>query len=188
MVVNFGDLHRGLSVEIDGAPYRVEEYSQQKMQQRAPTYTIRLRNILTGQLVERKFSGYGMELRRAEVETREATFLYEDGGAFHFMDTETFDQFEIDASVVGGDAKFLVDQATVQLVFYKGSPVSVELPTTVDLEVAETPPAHRGDTQSGGTKPATTATGLVVTVPLFINSGDVIRVDTRTGAYVTRVT
>ena len=188
MVVNFGDLHRGLSVELDGAPYRVEEYSQQKMQQRAPTYTIRLRNILTGQLVERKFSGYGMELRRAEVETRGATFLYEDSGAYHFMDTETFDQYEIDAGVVGGDAKFLVDQAPVQLIFYKDSPVSVELPTTADLGVAETPPAHRGDTQSGGTKPATTVTGLVVNVPLFINAGDVVRVDTRTGSYVTRVT
>ncbi|MDE2765620.1 MAG: elongation factor P [Chloroflexota bacterium] len=186
--MNFGDLHRGLSVEIDGAPYRVEEYSQQKMQQRAPTYTIRLRNILTGQLVERKFSGYGMELRRAEVETREANFLYEDGEAFHFMDSETFDQYEVGASVVGGEAKFLVDQAAVQLIFYKGAPVSVEMPTTADLEVAETPPAHRGDTQSGGTKPATTVTGLVVTVPLFINAGDVVRVDTRTGAYVTRVT
>ena len=187
MVIGFGDLRRGLSVELDGVPYRVEEYSQQKMQQRAPTYTIKLRNILTGQLIERKFSGYGMELSPAQVESRNATFLYEADGAYTFMDTETFDQWELGADVLGDATKYLVDQAPVQVVIHKGNPVSIELPTTVELPVADTPPAHRGDTQSGGNKPATTQTGLVVTVPVFIAAGDVIRVDTRTGEYVTRV-
>ena len=188
MVINFGDLHRGLSVEIDGVPFRVEEYSQQKMQQRAPTYTIKLRNILTGQLIERKYSGYGMELRAAQVQNRDSTFLYEDAGAYYFMDSETYDQYELTSDVLGDSVRFLVEQAPVEVVIFQGRPVSVELPVTVDLEVADTPPAHKGDTQSGGNKPAMTSTGVVVTVPIFINIGDIIRVDTRTGAYVTRVT
>ncbi len=187
MAIGFGDLRRGLAIELDGAPYRVEEYSQQKMQQRAPTYTIKLRHILTGQLIERKFSGYGMELNPAQVENRDATFLYEADGAYTFMDTETFDQWEMSTEVLGDAVKYLVDQAPVSVIVYKGAAVSIDLPTTVDIPVADTPPAHRGDTQSGGNKPATTETGLVVTVPVFIAAGDVIRVDTRTGDYVTRV-
>lgn len=188
MAIGFGDLRRGLAVELDGVPFRVEEYSQQKMQQRAPTYTIKFRNILNGQLIERKFSGYGMELSPAEVESRDATFLYEADNVYNFMDTETFDQYEVQADVIADASKFLVDQAVVSLIFYKTNPVSLDLPITVDLEVAETPPAHRGDTQSGANKPATLTTGLVVTVPIFITAGDIIRVDTRTGDYVTRVT
>ena len=188
MAIGFGDLRRGLAVELDGIPFKVEEYSQQKMQQRAPTYTIKFRNILNGQLIERKFSGYGMELTPAQVEDRDATFLYEADGIYNFMDSETYDQYEVNAEVIGGASKFLVDQAVVSLIFYKDNPVSLDLPITVDLEVADTPPAHRGDTQSGANKPATLVTGLVVTVPIFIAPGDIVRVDTRTGDYVTRVT
>ena len=188
MVIGFGDLHRGLSVEIEGVPYKVEEYSQQKMQQRAPTYTIKLRNILTGQLIERKFSGYGMELARAAVETRETTFLFEADAIYTFMDSDTFDQYEVNQDVIGEASKFLVDQAIVNLVFYKGNPVSLDLPTTVDLQVSETPPAHKGDTASGASKPATLVTGLVVNVPIFIAPGDMVRIDTRNANYVTRVT
>ena len=188
MVIGFGDLHRGLSVEMEGVPYKVEEYSQQKMQQRAPTYTIKLRNILTGQLIERKFSGYGMELTRAAVETRETTFLFEADAIYTFMDSDTYDQYEVNQDVVGEASKFLVDQAIVNLVFYKGNPVSLDLPTTVDLQVSETPPAHKGDTASGASKPATLVTGLVVNVPIFIAPGDMVRIDTRNANYVTRVT
>jgi elongation factor P len=187
MVMGFGDLRRGASVELDGVPYKVEEYSQQKMQQRAPTYTIKLRNILTGQLVERKFSGYGMELKRAQVENRESTFLYEADGGYHFMDSSTYEQYELTADVLDDAINFLVDQAEVELVFYRDNPVSIELPTTIDLIVSETPPGHRGDTATGGNKPATLETGLTVQVPLFIDPGDKIRVDTRTKSYVTRV-
>ncbi len=188
MVIGFGDLHRGLSVEIEGVPYKVEEYSQQKMQQRAPTYTIKLRNILTGQLIERKFSGYGMELTRAAVETRETTFLYEADQIYTFMDSDTYDQYEVNQEIVGDASKFLIDQAIVNLVFYKENPVSLDLPTTVDLKVSDTPPAHKGDTASGASKPATLETGLTVTVPIFIAPGDTVRIDTRNSNYVTRVT
>ena len=186
MVISFGDLRRGVTIELEGAPYRVEEYYQQKMQQRAPTYHIKLRNLITGQLSERSFSGYGIKLNQAPVQNRPAQFLYEDDGLYHFMDTSTFDQYPLSRQVVGDALSYLTEQAELEVVFWKDAPISVELPTTVDLTITDTPPAFKGDTAAGGTKPATVETGLTVTVPTFINPGDKIKVDTRTGTYVER--
>ncbi len=187
MVIGFGDLHRGVAVELDGAPHKVEEYSQQKMQQRAPTYHLKLRNLITGQLVERSFSGYGMRLTRAPVTNRTSQYLYEDDGLYYFMDTSAYDQYPVDGTVVGDAVNYLVDQAEVSLVFWKDAVVAIELPTTVTLEVTEAPPGYRGDTATAGTKPATVETGLSVNVPMFISAGDKVKVDTRNGAYVERV-
>jgi len=187
MVIGFGDLHRGVAVELDGAPHKVEEYSQQKMQQRAPTYHLKLRNLVTGQLVERSFSGYGMRLTRAPVTNRTAQYLYEDDSLYFFMDTATYDQYPVARTVVGDAVNYLVDQAEVSLVFWKDAVVAIELPTTVTLEVTEAPPGYRGDTATAGTKPATVETGLSVNVPMFISAGDKVKVDTRNGTYVERV-
>lgn len=188
MVMDFGDLRKGATVELEGVPYRVEEYYQQKMQQRAPVYHIKMRSLLTGQLLEKTFSGYGLKLNRAPVENRECTFLYEADNTYHFMDQESFDQYEVDESVIGDAKPYLTDQAEVELVFYREKPIFIEMPITVDLQVTETPPGYKGDTQSGGGKPATLETGLVVTVPMFVDMGDTVRIDTRSGDYVTRVT
>ncbi|MBM3940859.1 MAG: elongation factor P [SAR202 cluster bacterium] len=187
MVIGFGELKRGLTIEMEGAPYKVEEYYQQKMQQRAPVYHLKLRNLITGQQVEKAMSGT-VKLNLAQVENREVTFLYEADGTYTFMDSATFEQYEVLANVVGEASNYLTDQATAELVFFKGRPVSVELETTVDLVVAETAPSFKGDTASGGGKPATLETGLVVNVPMFVTTGDKVRVDTRTGTYLTRVT
>lgn len=187
MVIGFGDLHRGIAIEMDGAPYKVEDYHQQKMQQRAPTYHIKLRHLITGQLIDKTFSGYGIKLTRAAVQNREAQFLYEDDSLYYFMDSESYDQYPLGREVVGEALSYLTDQAIVELVLWRDSPIAVELPTTVNLEVKETPPGYKGDTASGGTKPATMETGLVVNVPMFINTGDHIKVDTRSGTYVERV-
>jgi elongation factor P len=113
-------------------------------------------------------------------------FLYSDGGFFHFMDTDTFDQFELDASAVGDAPKYMKEDEVVDLLTYEGEPIDLELPTSVELVVTDTDPGLKGDTASGGTKPATMETGVVVSVPLFINIGDVLRVDTRTGEYIER--
>ena len=188
MVMEFGDLRRGATIEIDGVPFKVEEYYQQKMQQRAPVYHIKMRNLLTGQLLDKTFSGYGLKLTKAPVENRECTFLFEAEGIYTFMDSATFDQYEVQKDVVGDSTDYLVDQTNCELVFYRDKPIMVEMPTTVDLQVTDTPPGYKGDTASGGGKPATLETGIRITVPMFVAIGEKVRVDTRSGEYVTRVT
>ena len=187
MVMDFSDLRRGSTIEMDGVPFKVEDYYQQKMQQRAPVYHIKMRNMLTGQLLDKTFSGYGIKLNRAPVENRDCTFLYEADGIYWFMDSTSFDQYELGKDVVRDAATYLVDQTACEVVFFRDKPIAIELPTTVDLAVSETPPGYKGDTASGGGKPATLETGLVVTVPMFVNPGDTVRVDTRSAEYVTRV-
>jgi elongation factor P len=187
MVMEFGDLRRGATVELDGVPFKIEEYYQQKMQQRAPVYHIKMRNLLTGQLIDKSYSGYGLKLQRAPVVNQDCTFLFEADGVYTFMDTTTYDQYELGLDVVGDAAKFLVDQTACQVVFFRDKAIAVELPTSVDLEVTDTPPGYKGDTASGSGKPATLVTGITVNVPMFINIGDIVRVDTRTSTYITRV-
>ena len=186
--MEFGDLRRGATIDLDGVPFKVEEYYQQKMQQRAPVYHIKMRNLLTGQLLDKTYSGYGIKLQRAPVENRDCTFLYEADGIYNFMDTTSYDQYELDKGTVGDALSYLVDQTDCQVVFFREKAIAVELPINVDLAVSETPPGYKGDTATGSGKPATLETGIVLTVPLFISVGDKIKVDTRTGEYVTRST
>jgi len=188
MVMEFGDLRRGSAIELDGVPFKVEEYYQQKMQQRAPVYHIKMRNLLTGQLIDKTYSGYGIKLQRAPVENRDCTFLYEADDLYTFMDSESYDQYELNKETVGDATDYLVDQVPCQVVLFHDKPIAVEMPITVDLVVTETPPGYKGDTASGSGKPATLETGIVLTVPMFISVGEKIRVDTRTRDYVTRVT
>jgi elongation factor P len=187
MVMEFGDLRRGATIDIEGVPFKVEEYHQQKMQQRAPVYHIKMRNLLTGQLLDKTYSGYGIKLQRAPVENRDCTFLYEEDNRYNFMNSTSFDQYELDKDVVREAVSYLVDQTECQVVFFGEKAIAVELPITVDLIVAETPPGYKGDTASGSGKPATLETGIVLTVPMFVAAGDKVRVDTRTGEYVTRI-
>ncbi len=147
---------------------------------------ITLRNIKRGQTVERSFQA-GTKWPRASMEKRPVQFLYRDGNDFHFMDTDTYDQFVLRADQLGETAQYLKDGMTLDRTSYQGETIGVELPVTVDLTVIETEPGFAGDTQTGARKLATTETGLVVQVPIFVESGDTIRVDTRTGEYQTRV-
>ena len=186
MVLGFGDLRRGTTVELDGSPYKVEEHYQQKMQQRAPVYHIKLRHLITGQLIEKSFSGYGLKLTRAPVQNRSCQYLYTDGEHYHFMDMENFEQYPLTEEVLGNAVKFLQDNMELELVFYRDNPISVDMPTTVDLLVTDSPPGVKGDTASGATKQVTLETGLTVQVPLFINQGDKLKIDTRNGDYVER--
>jgi elongation factor P len=147
---------------------------------------MKLQNVRKGDIVERTFQA-GTRWPRARVETREAQYLYSDGDAFHFMDSETYDQFALSARTLGEDARFLKENTEVQYSAHEGEVLGLELPITVDLAVARTEPGFAGDTATGAKKAATLETGLVVQVPLFVNEGDLLRVDTRTGEYVTRV-
>ena len=187
MTIGYGDLRKGMAIELDGEPYVVVDYERTKMQQRAPVMRIRFRDVRTGRVVDRTFQGYDVKLTPASVERRSAQYIYDEDNLRYFMDTETFEQFPLSTEQMGDSLRYLVEQMTVDLVFYRGEPVAIDLPITVNLKVAETAPGFRGDTAQGGTKPATLETGLLVQVPLFVAEGETIKVDTRSGEYLSRV-
>ena len=186
LTIGYGDLRKGMAIELEGQPYIVADYERSKMQQRAPVFRIKFRELTTGRLVERTFQGYDVKLTPAEVERRKAQYIYSEDDMYYFMDTETFDQSPLSRDEVGDDLQYLVEQTNVDLVFFEGNPVTIELPTAVGLKVVEAPPGHKGDTAQGGSKPATLETGLVVQVPLFVDVGETIKVDTRSGEYLSR--
>ena len=187
MVVSFGELRRGMTIEMDGQPYQVVEYSSHKMQQRAPVIRLRLRELRTGRSVERTFNGYDVKLNLAAVEHRPAQYIYQDREMYYFMDTTSYEQFPLTAEQLGEALKYLKGQMDLEVVFYKSQPIAVDLPTFVELKVVDTPPPAKGDTAQGSTKPAKLDTGLSINVPFFVGIGDVVRVDTRTGDYLERV-
>ncbi len=186
MTLGYGDLKKGMAIELEGVPYIVVEYERSKMQQRAPVMRIRLKDLRTGRAIDRTFQGYDVKLIPAPVEHHTAQYIYEDGPIYYFMDTDNFEQFPLTEEQLGDALKYLAEELTVDVLFYKGEAVAVELPNSVNLKVTETPPGVRGDTAQGGTKPATLETGITIQVPLFVNEGDVVKVDTRTGQYLAR--
>ena len=187
MTIGFGELRKGTAVELDDEPYIVVDYEQRKMQQRAPVLRIRLRELRTGRLVERTFQGYDVEFTPALVERRSVQKIYSEDDLHYFMDTESFEQFPLTKDQIGDALQYLVEQTTVELGSFRDQPITIELPITVDLKVTETVPGFRGDTAQGGSKPATLETGLAVQVPLFVNEGDTIKVDTRSGEYLSSI-
>ncbi len=187
MSINFSDLNRGLVIELDGAPWMVMDYERHKMQQRAPVTRIKMKNLLSGAVVERTFQRYDTGFTVADIDNRPTQYLYTDGEFYYFLDQETFDQYELTTEILGESLGYLKENANVEVVFYNGAAINVNMPTHVELAVAETAPAFRGDTAQGGNKPATLETGLRINVPMFITPGTVIRVDTRNGSYSERV-
>lgn len=175
-----------MSIELDGEPYAVVEYERTKMQQRAPVTRIRFRSLKTGRVMDRTFQGYDVKLTLAAVERRSAQYIYKDGDLYYLMDTQSFEQFSLSSERIADSINYLVEQTGVELVFYKGEPIAIELPITVDLKVTQTEPGFKGDTATGGSKSATLETGLTIQVPLFVSHGDTVRVATRTGHYVSR--
>ena len=186
MTLSYGDLKKGMAIEENDVPYIVVDYERSKMQQRAPVMRIKLRELRTGRLVERTYQGYDVGFTPASVQRRNAQYIYSEDNLHYFMDIETFEQFPMAADQIDDELRYLVEQTTADLVFFRDNPIAIELPITVELKVTETIPGVRGDTAQGASKPATLETGLVVTVPLFVNEGDVLKVDTRTGSYLSR--
>ena len=186
MSINFGDLRKGLTIELEGQPYEVVDYERHKMQQRAPVTRLKLRNLRDGKVIERTFQNYTTEFSLAQVEAKPTQYLYSDGRFYNFMDMESYDQYQLTKEQLGDVVNYLKEEAVVDMVFYNDDIINVRMPTFVDLEVTETPPGFKGDTAQGGTKPATLETGLIVQVPLFISNGEKIRVDTRNGQYTER--
>ncbi len=185
-MISTGELRKGVAIELDGELWQILDYHHIKMGRGSAQVRITLRNIKRGQTVERSFQA-GTKWPRAQMERRPVQFLYRDGDDFHFMDTDSYDQFSLRGEQLGDAVQYLKDGMTVDRTSYQGETIGVELPVTVDLEVISTEPGFAGDTASGARKPATLESGLTIQVPLFIGEGDVVRVDTRTGEYQTRV-
>ncbi|MSQ11742.1 MAG: elongation factor P [Dehalococcoidia bacterium] len=184
--ITYSDLRRGTLLELDGEVYQVMDFKHVIMQQRTPTLTLKLRQLRSGKTFERNLPGY-TKLTVPDTETKEAQYLFTDGQSYTFMDTETYDQFPLPNDKLGDLVKFLTEGATVTLLIFKGEPVTITLPNTVDLKVTDAPSSYRGDTAQGGRKPVTLETGLIVNVPMHVNKGQVVKVDTRTGDYVALV-
>ena len=185
-MIDTGDIRKGVIIELDGQLMKVLDWSHIKMARGSAQVRMKLQNVRRGDIVERTFQA-GTRWPRARVEQRKVQYLYGDGDAFHFMDNETYDQFAVSARQVGDDARFLKDGTEVIVSMYEAEVLGVELPVTVDLRVMQTDPGFAGDTATGAKKSATLETGLVVQVPLFVNGGDLLRIDTRTGEYMTRL-
>lgn len=180
------DIRKGLKIEMDGAPWVVTDFQFVKPGKGQAFTRTKLKNLITGNVLERTFKT-GETLEPAQVEEHDMQYLYNDGEAFHVMNTETYDQLAIPANVVGDQSQFLVEEMVVKVLFYKNLPVSLELPNFVELEITYTEPGQKGNTAQGATKQATLSTGATVNVPLFIEQGEWVKVDTRTGEYVERV-
>lgn len=184
-MISSNDFRNGVTLELDGSVYQVIEFQHVKPGKGSPFVRTKLKNVLTGGVVDRTFNA-GERIPLARIEKREMQYLYSADGEYTFMDTETFEQIQLKADDIGEGVKFLKENMTCYVMMYRGASIGVDLPNSVTLEVVETDPGFKGDTATGGTKPAKLETGAVVKVPLFVEPGERITVDTRTGQYLGR--
>jgi elongation factor P len=184
-MIDVNDLRKGTTFELDGQLYRVLDYSHNKPGRGNATIRTKIRNMRTGATMEKTFQS-GDRVQDIRVESREMQYLYHDGDLYHFMDTSSFEQIAMNADTLGDAVHYMTDNMSIIVQEVAGEPLGVDLPTAVDLKVVEAQASVKGDTASGATKQVTVETGFRVTVPMFVKQGDTIRVDTRTGEYVTR--
>jgi len=184
-LISTTDFRTGITFELDGDVVQVVEFQHVKPGKGAAFVRCKLRSVRTGSVVERTFRP-GEKFPKAHIEHKEMQFLYKEGDSWVFMDTETYEQISIPESNLEDAPKYLKENMTMGIVFYQGDVIGVDLPKQVELKVVETEPGIKGDTASGGSKPATLETGVIVQVPFFVNESDVLLIDTRTGEYVSR--
>ncbi len=185
-MISTSNFRRGAKILYKGDPCEVVEFQHSKMGRGGALVKTRLKNLITGAVLEDTFRS-GEKFEPPQLEEKDMQYLYEQDGMYYFMDTESYEQTPLTEEQFGGARTFVKENTVVKMLYFKGSPVSIELPTFVELAVAETEPGFKGDTASGGSKPATVETGAVVKVPFHINQGDVIRIDTRSSEYIERV-
>lgn len=184
-MISSGDFRTGATIEIDNNVWQIVDFQHVKPGKGAAFVRTKMKNVRTGAVVERTFNP-GEKFPKAHVDRREMQYLYENDGLYNFMDNETFEQSELTGEQLGDAVKYLKENMNIGIMFFQGTIMGVELPVAVELTVVETDPGIRGDTATGGTKPAKMESGCVVRVPLFINIGDVLKIDTRTGEYLER--
>lgn len=183
-MISATDLRRGVIIEFEGKLWQVVEYQHVKMK-RTALAKVKLRDVTGGHTIERSFQS-DQKLVRAELDLKQMQYLYNDGDLYYFMDQETFEQVPLNRALLEDALPYLKESNTVEFSSYKDEILGVNMPITVDLQVTQTEPGFKGDTATAGTKPATLETGLTVQVPLFINEGDILKIDTRTGSYIER--
>ena len=184
-MISAGEFRNGITIEFEGEIYVIVEFQHVKPGKGAAFVRTKVRNLVTGSLLEKTFRP-SEKMPRAHIERKDMQYLYNDGNLYFFMDTESFEQMEINASDVGDSLKFVKENESVKVMSHNGKVFGIEPPMFVELKIADTEPGFKGDTATGATKPATLETGAVVAVPLFINVDDVVKVDTRTGEYLGR--
>ncbi len=185
-MISTGELRKGITLELDGVLYQLLEFQHIKVGRGSAQVRLKLKDIRGGHTIEKTVQA-GEKFARARLDRRSMQFLYEEDSLYYFMDKENFEQTALNREQLGDALNYLKDSFSVDVLFYNDEPIGVELPLSVELEITDTVPGYRGDTAQGGTKPATLETGLIVNVPLFVNIGDKVRVDTRTGQYLERV-
>ena len=185
-MISAGDFRNGLTVLIEGNIYQILEFQHVKPGKGAAFVRTKLKNIISGGVVEKTFRPTE-KFDTAHIDRKDMQYLYQDGDLYNFMDVETYDQIALNADVVGDALKFVKENETVKICSHNGNVFSVEPPLFVELEITETEPGFKGDTAQGATKPAVVETGATVMVPLFVEQGDVLKIDTRTGEYLSRV-
>ena len=185
-MISAGDFKNGVTVEIDGNIYQILEFQHVKPGKGAAFVRTKLKNIISGGVVEKTFRPTE-KFPKAHIDRKDMQYLYRDGDLFNFMDVETYDQIALNEDVVGDSLKFVKENEVVKICSHNGNVFSVEPPLFVELAITETEPGFKGDTAQGATKPATVETGALVMVPLFVEQGDVLKIDTRSGEYLSRV-
>ena len=186
MSVSTNDLKNGMTLELDGTLFQIVEFQHVKPGKGGAFVRTKLRNVKTGAVVERTFNA-GVKVGLAIVERKDMQYLYRDGDAFTFMDMDSYEQIPVDAAVVGSGASWLSEGSTAQVSMHQGTPIAVELPASVQLSITKTQPAVKGDTKTNAMKPAVLETGVEIQVPMFVDEGERVKVDTRSGAYIERV-
>ena len=184
-MISAGDFRNGVTFDMDGSVYQVIEFQHVKPGKGAAFVRTKIRNVITGSVTERTFSP-SEKFENAYVERREMQYLYTDGELYHFMDKETYEQIPLNANKLNDNFKFVKENTDVKVLSYKGNVFGVEPPLFVTLQVTETDPGFKGDTATNATKPAKMETGAEIRVPLFVEEGDLIKIDTRTGDYMER--
>ncbi len=184
-MITAGDFRKGITIEWDGGVWNIVDFQHVKPGKGAAFVRTKIKNVMTGTVVERTFNPTD-KMPRAIIESKDMQYLYNDGSLYYFMDPDTFEQMPLNQDQVEEAVQFVKENTNVTIKFFKGTAFSVEAPNFVDLEITETEPGFKGDTTSNTYKPATTETGYTLMVPLFINIGDVIKIDTRTGEYLSR--
>lgn len=185
-MISTNDFHTGLTIEMEGEIYTVTEFQHVKPGKGAAFVRSRLKNMRTGSIIEKTFRA-GEKVSRAMLERKEMEYLYHTGEEYIFMDTESYEQASLSSQQLGDSLNYLKENMRLTVFTFREETIGIELPHSVELRVVETDPGFRGDTAAGGSKPAKLETGLIVQVPFFINEGDTLRIDTRTGAYLERV-
>jgi elongation factor P len=179
------EFRKGLKIEIDGVPYNIVEFLHVKPGKGGAFVRTKIKNLMTGKVLDQTFRS-GEKVEKPDLVEREMQFLYREGDTFHLMDNATYEQLALTGEQLGDAVLFLTENMNVKVLFFNQQPVTAEVPNFVELTVAQTEPGVKGDTASGGSKPATLETGAVIQVPLFINEGDRLKVDSRTGSYIER--